>query len=83
VRFERERLVASKPCRRVTLTAAEEALTAAEEALATRVWMRHHIVLDLPIAVGVPPELAEAEAEGLEHHASDATVDALLRFLNR
>lgn len=76
MRFERERLVASKPCRRVTLTAAEEAL-------ATRVWMRHHIVLDLPIAVGVPPELAEAEAEGLEHHASDATVDALLRFLNR
>jgi DtxR family manganese transport transcriptional regulator len=33
------------------------------------------------IPVGVPTEAAEQDAEGLEHHVSDATLAAFGRFL--
>jgi DtxR family manganese transport transcriptional regulator len=31
----------------------------------------------------VPAEAAEADAEGIEHHVSDATLAAFARFLQR
>lgn len=75
-RLERDGLVASMPYRGVTLTAAGEELAA-------RVRARHRIVVDVLIAIGVPPEVAEIDAEGLEHHVSDAALAAFLRFLGR
>ena len=69
-------LVHSKPYRSVFLTDAGRAL-------ATKVRARHRIVVDLLQAVGVPPETAERDAEGIEHHVSDATLDAFVSFLRR
>lgn len=75
-RMEREGLVASRPYRGATLTAAGEALAA-------RMRSRHRAVVEVLIALGVPPEVAESDAEGLEHHVSDAALDAFVRFLKR
>ena len=56
-------------------------LTEAGEQLAARVKSRHRLVVDLLRAVGVPAEAAEQDAEGIEHHVSEATLDAFARFL--
>jgi DtxR family manganese transport transcriptional regulator len=58
-------------------------LTEAGLALAERVRARHRIVVDLLVAVGVPREEAESDAEGIEHHVSPATLDAFARFLGK
>jgi DtxR family manganese transport transcriptional regulator len=42
---------------------------------------RHRVVVDLLLAVGVPAESAEMDAEGIEHHVSDTTLAAFARFL--
>jgi DtxR family manganese transport transcriptional regulator len=75
-RLKREGLAVAKPYRGVFLTAAGEILAA-------RVRARHRVVVDLLLAVGVPVESAEADAEGIEHHVSDATLAAFARFLKR
>ena len=56
-------------------------LTEAGEALAARVRTRHRLVVDLLVAVGVPVEDAEADAEGIEHFVSPLTLEAFARFL--
>jgi len=73
-RLKREGLAVAKPYRGVFLTEAGETLAARSRA-------RHRIVVDLLLAVGVPAEAAEQDAEGLEHHVSDATLAAFARFL--
>lgn len=73
-RLKREGLAMSRPYRGVFLT--EEGL-----ALADRVRSRHRTVVDLLVAVGVPPEAAELDAEGMEHHVSDQTLRAFEAFL--
>lgn len=75
-RLKREGLATARPYRGVFLTEAGEKL-------AERARARHRIVVDLLIAVGVPPEDAEADAEGIEHHVSPRTVEAFARFLQR
>jgi len=35
----------------------------------------------LLLALGVPPEAAEADTEGIEHHVSEATLRAFSEFL--
>lgn len=75
-RLKRDGLAVAKPYRGVFLT--EEG-----EALAARVRARHRVVVDLLVAVGVPVDAAESDAEGIEHHVSDATLAAFARFLNR
>lgn len=75
-RMKREGLATSKPYRGVFLTPEGESL-------ADRVRARHRLVVDLLIAIGVPPDHAEADAEGIEHHVSDATLNAFARFLKR
>lgn len=75
-RLRREGLAESRPHRGVTLTAAGRAL-------AGRVRARHLLVVELLCAVGVPPEVAATDAEGIEHHISDATLEAFRRFLAR
>jgi Mn-dependent DtxR family transcriptional regulator len=39
--------------------------------------------VDLLLAIGVPPKDARADAEGIEHHVSPATLAAFARFLTR
>ena len=56
-------------------------LTEAGQRLADRVRARHRLVVDLLLAVGVPREAAEADAEGLEHYVSETTLDAFADFL--
>jgi DtxR family manganese transport transcriptional regulator len=73
-RLKREGLATARPYRGVFLTAAGEQLAA-------RVKSRHRLVVDMLRAVGVPAEAAEQDAEGIEHHVSDATLDAFSRFL--
>ena len=75
-RLKREGLATSKPYRGVFLTEAGEAL-------AERVRKRHRLVVDLLVAVGVPADSAEADAEGIEHHVSDVALDAFRNFLAR
>ena len=58
-------------------------LTHAGHALAARVRLRHRLVVDLLRAVGVPAEAAEQDAEGIEHHVSEATLQAFGDFLSR
>lgn len=73
-RLVREGLAVSRPYRGVFLTEAGRAMAA-------RVRARHRCVVDVLIALGVPPEAAETDAEGIEHHVSDATLAAFERFL--
>ncbi len=73
-RLKREGLATSRPYRGIFLTEAGLAL-------AERVRARHRLMVELLQAVGVPLEAAEADAEGMEHHASEATLKAFARFL--
>lgn len=75
-RLKREGLVTAKPYRGIFLTEAGREL-------ADRVRARHRLVVKLLLAVGVPAEAAEADAEGMEHHASETTLKAFARFLAR
>jgi DtxR family manganese transport transcriptional regulator len=73
-RLKREGLATSRPYRGIFLTEAGRVL-------AERVRVRHRLVVDLLVAIGVPREAAESDAEGMEHHASEATLQAFARFL--
>ncbi len=75
-RLKREGLATARPYRGIFLTEAGREL-------ADRVRARHRLVVKLLLAVGVPAEAAEADAEGMEHHASEATLKAFARFLAR
>ncbi len=73
-RLKREGFVQSKPYRGIFLTDAGAAL-------AVRARNRHRIVVDVLRAIGVPPENAEQDAEGIEHHVSDVALAAFSAFL--
>jgi DtxR family manganese transport transcriptional regulator len=66
-------LVSSKPYRSIFLTEAGLAL-------ARRCRQRHHEVVAFLTALGVPPAAAEIDAEGIEHHVSAETLQAMRRF---
>ncbi len=55
-------------------------LTAEGAAIAERSRARHQVVVDFLHALGVSAATAEIDAEGLEHHVSEETLDALLRI---
>lgn len=73
-RLKREGLATSKLYRGVFLTPEGHGLAA-------KVRARHRLVVDLLVAVGVPKHCAELDAEGIEHHVSDAALAAFSRFL--
>ncbi len=73
-RLEREGLAVTRPYRGITLTPDGQALAARARA-------RHQLVLNMLLALGVPAEDARADAEGIEHHVSPATLAAFARFL--
>ncbi len=58
-------------------------LTDVGKTLADRVRARHRLVVDVLVALGVPQEIAETDAEGIEHHVSEATLTAFEAFLSR
>jgi len=73
-RLKREGLATGRPYRGVFLTETGQAL-------AERMRGRHRLVVDILLALGVPAEAAEADAEGIEHHVSELTLKAFARFL--
>jgi DtxR family manganese transport transcriptional regulator len=73
-RLKREGLATGRPYRGIFLT--DEG-----RKLATRVRARHRLVVDVLLAVGVPAEAAEADAEGIEHYVSETTLKAFAEFL--
>ena len=75
-RLRKDELVDSKPYRSIFLTGKGRAV-------AERSRERHRIVLEFLQAIGVPEDVAEADAEGLEHHVSEVTLDAMIRVTER
>jgi len=73
-RLKREGLATARPYRGIFLTEAGQAM-------ADSVRQRHRLVVDLLVAVGAPREAAEADAEGIEHYVSKATLRAFEAFL--
>lgn len=73
-RLKREGLATSRPYRGIFLT--EEGA-----ALATRVRARHRTVVKFLIGIGVPEDIAELDAEGIEHHVSQATLTVFENFV--
>ena len=71
-RLARDGLVTSKPYRAVFLTESGRLL-------ADRAKKRHEIVWRFLVAIGVDPKVAHEDAEGMEHHASHATLEAFAR----
>jgi DtxR family manganese transport transcriptional regulator len=75
-RLQRDGLVTALPYRTIFLTAAGRSLS--EESR-----RRHEIVGDFLKSLGVPDDIAHADAEGMEHHVSKETLDAFVRHLRR
>jgi len=75
-RLKRKGLATARPYRGIFLTEAGQAM-------AERVRQRHRLVVDVLLAVGAPREAAEADAEGIEHCVSQATLRAFEAFLRR
>jgi DtxR family transcriptional regulator, manganese transport regulator len=73
-RLKREGLARAQPYRGIFLTEAGAAMAKAAR-------QRHRLVVDLLLAVGAPREAAEADAEGIEHYVSAATLRAFEAFL--
>jgi DtxR family manganese transport transcriptional regulator len=73
-RLKRDGLAHAKPYRGVFLTEAGQAM-------ARRVQARHQTVVAFLRAIGVPPEVAEMDAEGIEHYVSEETLAAFERFI--
>ena len=69
-RLSREGFVSLAPYRSILLTEKGAELAAAARA-------RHQIVLDFLLSLGVSPETAEVDAEGIEHHVSEETLAAM------
>lgn len=75
-RLKREGLATSKLYRGVFLTPAGLELAA-------KARKRHRLVVNLLIAVGVPQQYAEQDAEGMEHHVSESALAAFAKFLQK
>ncbi|MCV0368559.1 manganese-binding transcriptional regulator MntR [Filomicrobium sp.] len=73
-RLQRAGFVTSKPYRSIFLT--EEG-----QALAETSRERHELVVHFLMALGVDEFTAEADAEGIEHHVSEKTLQAFRKFM--
>lgn len=74
-RLQREGLVTAQPYRSIFLTPEGERL--AKESR-----HRHQVVIAFLKHLGVPDAIAEADAEGLEHHVSAETLAAFERLMS-
>lgn len=75
-RLGREGLVESRPYRSVFLTDSGAAMAAESR-------RRHAVVFDFLRALGLDEATAQADSEGMEHHVSDATLEALAGLSER
>jgi DtxR family manganese transport transcriptional regulator len=73
-RLQRRGLVTSQPYRSIFLTVDGRSLARESRD-------RHDLVVRFLLALGVPAQVAEADAEGIEHHVSRETLAAFLRHL--
>jgi DtxR family manganese transport transcriptional regulator len=58
-------------------------LTAEGWAIADQGRRRHAIVENFLLTLGVSPETARIDSEGIEHHVSEETLRAMARYVNR
>ncbi|MFH6780845.1 MULTISPECIES: manganese-binding transcriptional regulator MntR [Methylobacterium] len=72
-RLAEDGLVQQRPYRGVFLTEAGRTLAAEARE-------RHRIVESFLLALGVSPDVARCDAEGIEHHVSRETLEAFRRF---
>jgi DtxR family manganese transport transcriptional regulator len=75
-RLQRDGLVTCKPYRSIFLTEKGQKLAVASRE-------RHRVVREFLIALGVDAETAAADAEGIEHHVSAATLGAFRSYLRK
>ena len=75
-RLDDEGLIIKRPYRGIFLTDKGKALADASRE-------RHQIVEAFLIKLGINPETARVDAEGIEHHVSAETLAAFERFLKR
>lgn len=75
-RLRRDGLATAKPHRSIRLTSRGAALAA-------ECRKRHELVVAFLLALGVPCAAAESDAEGIEHHLSRATINAMRSFLRK
>ncbi|OYV99556.1 MAG: transcriptional regulator MntR [Acidiphilium sp. 37-64-53] len=75
-RLKRQGLAMSEPYRGVFLTEAGARM-------AERARVRHRLVVLVLETLGVPSEVAEADAEGMEHYISDVTERVFTQFVGR
>lgn len=73
-RLQERGLVETEPYKPITLTRKGRAM-------ATRARRRHELVVACLEKLGVAPAQAELDAEGIEHHCSAETLDAMRRFV--
>lgn len=73
-RLQRLGLVQTRPYRSIFLTPSGRSLARESR-------NRHEVVVRFLTALGVPPSVAESDAEGIEHHVSRATLAAFTRHL--
>jgi DtxR family manganese transport transcriptional regulator len=73
-RLKRRELVTTRPYRSIFLTDSGKALAA-------KTRQRHQIVVEFLEAMGISPQAAHADAEGIEHHVSEETLTAFKTFL--
>lgn len=75
-RLQRDGFVKSEPYRAIFLTEKGRRLAVVSKE-------RHRIVREFLIAHGVDAETADMDAEGIEHHVSEVTLDAFRCFLSK
>lgn len=75
-RLQKEGYVLTEPYRPIELTPAGKSLAQASQT-------RHKIVFDFLVALGVPVEIAEIDAEGIEHHVSEKTLQIFQENLSQ
>jgi len=73
-RLQREGLVESKPYRSIFLTELGTQLAESSQ-------IKHKVVRDFLIAIGVDEDVADQDAEGVEHHVSEQTLAKFKAFL--
>lgn len=74
-RLQREGLVTAQPYRAIFLTEAGVDL-------AQKARDRHELVLAFLAKLGVSSAVAASDAEGIEHHVSDETLEAMKRLVD-
>ncbi|MEQ1826453.1 MAG: manganese-binding transcriptional regulator MntR [Pirellula sp.] len=75
-RLVRDGLVETQPYRPLLLTAKGKRL-------ASECMKRHKLVEAFLLAMGISPEIAAEDSEGIEHHVSKETLSAMQRILSK